>query len=171
QGFGLSLLHSPYYPKVTSRDTTAASFVAEVGLSPLDVTEVILVIRAFPIRVAGDSGPLPNQTDWETVGREGGWASSIVEYTSVTRKVRRVARFDSAVVKEAIQTNAPTTVVLNHVDYVDATCVRTGCITHKIESFVRQVESQIGTSIAYVGLGPTSLLPRPGRNKLVRRRG
>jgi adenylosuccinate synthase len=29
QGFGLSVLHSPYYPKATSRDTTAAGFVSE----------------------------------------------------------------------------------------------------------------------------------------------
>jgi adenylosuccinate synthase len=34
QGFGLSLLHSGYYPNVTSRDTSAAGFVAESGLSP-----------------------------------------------------------------------------------------------------------------------------------------
>jgi adenylosuccinate synthase len=37
QGFGLSLLHSKYYPYVTSRDTTAAGFLSETGLSPLDV--------------------------------------------------------------------------------------------------------------------------------------
>ena len=28
QGFGLSLIHSPYYPNVTSRDTTASGFLA-----------------------------------------------------------------------------------------------------------------------------------------------
>jgi adenylosuccinate synthase len=61
QGFGLSVLHSPYYPKATSRDTTAAGFVSEAGLSPLDVDQVVLVIRAFPIRVPGDSGHLSNE--------------------------------------------------------------------------------------------------------------
>ena len=72
QGFGLSNLQSCHYPRVTSRDTTAAAFVAEAGVSPLDVDEVVLVIRAFPIRVAGDSGPLPKETDWQTIAREGG---------------------------------------------------------------------------------------------------
>jgi len=57
QGFGLSLLHAADYPYVTSRDTTAAAFVSEAGLSPLDVDDIVLVLRAFPIRVGGNSGP------------------------------------------------------------------------------------------------------------------
>ncbi|MGI0016911.1 MAG: adenylosuccinate synthetase, partial [Nitrososphaera sp.] len=40
QGFGLSLYHSSYYPRTTSRDTTAAAFISEVGVSPLRVTDV-----------------------------------------------------------------------------------------------------------------------------------
>ena len=31
QGFGLSLLHGGFWPKATSRDTTAAAFLAERG--------------------------------------------------------------------------------------------------------------------------------------------
>ena len=72
QGFGLSLVHSSYYPFVTSRDTTAAAFVSEAGFSPLDVDEIVLVIRAFPIRVGGNSGPLPNEIDWHTLSTESG---------------------------------------------------------------------------------------------------
>jgi adenylosuccinate synthase len=160
QGFGLSLLHSPYYPKATSRDTTAASFVAEVGVSPLDVMEVVLVIRAFPIRVAGDSGPLPNQTDWKTITDEGGWKSPLIEFTSVTKKERRVARFDPGIVKDAIEVNAPTSIVLNHLDYIDATCVERGIVTSKIESFVGRVEQQIGAPITHLGLDPRSIIAR-----------
>src|SRR6266511_5973741 len=84
QGFGLSPLHSPTYPYVTSRDTTAAAFVSEVGLSPLDVDEVVMVLRAFPIRVSGNSGPLPNETDWGNVSEESGSPIPLIEYTSVT---------------------------------------------------------------------------------------
>ena len=57
QGFGLSLLEGGYWPKATSRSTTAAGALAEAGLSPVDVDDVTMVIRSFPIRVAGDSGP------------------------------------------------------------------------------------------------------------------
>ena len=70
QGFGLSLYHGGHYPKATSRDTTAGTFVGEAGLSPLDVDDVKMVIRTFPIRVAGDSGELPNETTWKAVAAE-----------------------------------------------------------------------------------------------------
>ena len=59
QGFGLSNLQSPYFPFATSRDTTASAFVSEAAISPLDVDEVVLVIRTFPIRVGGNSRPSP----------------------------------------------------------------------------------------------------------------
>src|SRR3990172_7811702 len=105
QGFGLSLLHSSYYPFATSRDTTAAGFISEAGLSPLDVDDVILVIRSFPIRVAGNSGPLPSETDWDELTRTSGSKGKLVEYTSVTHRVRRVGKFDPGVVQKAIMAN------------------------------------------------------------------
>jgi adenylosuccinate synthase len=71
QGFGLSLLHSPHFPMVTSRDTSAAAILSETGLSPLDVDDVVLVLRALPIRVAGNSGPFDaEELDWERVRAE-----------------------------------------------------------------------------------------------------
>ncbi|MCI0560664.1 MAG: adenylosuccinate synthetase, partial [Nitrososphaera sp.] len=88
QGFGLSVLHSRLYPYCTSRDTVAAAFVAEAGLSPIDVDEIVLVIRTFPIRVAGSSGPLPHEINWETVSSESGYPTRLIEYTSVTNRIR-----------------------------------------------------------------------------------
>src|ERR1700733_2776941 len=121
QGFGLSLLHSPHFPKATSRDTSAAAALAETGLSPLDVQDVVLVLRSFPIRVAGDSGPFgAPEITWQQIALEGGHQRPLVEYTSVTKKLRRVARFDSQIVREAIIANNPSMIVLNHLDYVDA---------------------------------------------------
>ena len=67
QGFGLSLLHAKEYPFTTSRDTSAAAFVSEAGLSPFDVKNIIMALRTFPIRVAGNSGPLPKETTWTYV--------------------------------------------------------------------------------------------------------
>ena len=67
QGFGLSVYHSPHYPYATSRDTTAAGFLSEVGVSPRLVTDIIMAVRTYPIRVAGNSGPLPNESTWEEV--------------------------------------------------------------------------------------------------------
>lgn len=160
QGFGLSLLHSPYYPYVTSRDTTAAGFVSETGLSPLDVDEVVLTIRAYPIRVGGNSGPLPNEIDWDTVTRESGSKKDIIEYTSVTKRVRRIARFHPEVVKQAIIVNKPDSIVLNHLDYIDIQCCFDDCLTEKATRFVKKVESLIGVTINYYGFGPASFVTK-----------
>jgi adenylosuccinate synthase len=157
QGFGLSLLHSPFYPFVTSRDTTAAGFLSEAGLSPMHVDNVILTIRAFPIRVAGNSGPLPNEIKWDIISTEGDLKKAVIEMSSVTKKVRRVARFDPFIVKEAIKSNSPTIVVLNHLDYFSEKCIE----SRKITSFVRDVERFLNHKIQYLGFGPDQLQINP----------
>jgi adenylosuccinate synthase len=158
QGFGLSILHSGHYPHATSRDTTAASFVAESGLSPLDVDEIVLVIRAFPIRVAGASGPLPREIDWETLTMESESRVPLREKTSVTARLRRIARFDGEIVRRAINANAPNLIWLNHVDYVDAQVSDTISPTPKMLSFISFVEQEIHRPIDYVGTGPSASL-------------
>jgi adenylosuccinate synthase len=160
QGFGLSLMHSPYYPCVTSRDTTAASFLSEVGLSPFDVDDVVMVLRAFPIRVSGNSGPLPEEITWQEVTSESGSTEPIVEHTSVTKAVRRVARFHPDVVLRAVMTNRPTRIVLNHVDYIDVTCRGAHYFTDKATCFIEKVESMIRVPIDYIGLGPSAITTR-----------
>jgi adenylosuccinate synthase len=161
QGFGLSLLHSPHYPKVTSRDTTAAAVLAEAGLSPLDVDQIVLVLRAFPIRVAGDSGPFgAEEIEWGKIAEEGGHVERLAEFTSVTGRLRRVARFDPVLVREAIAVNQPTAVVLNHLDYVDA-AAGGGGLTPRVAEFLATVTAQIGRPIDYLGLGPDELLAAP----------
>ena len=158
QGFGLSLLHSPYYPKATSRDTSAAAALSETGLSPFDVDEVVLVLRAFPIRVAGDSGPFgAPEIDWGTVAAEGGHHETVAEFTSVTGRLRRVARFDPELVRQAILVNRPTSIVLNHVDQVDARA-RRGELTSAASDFVAWVAEAIGQPVDLVGLGPHLLV-------------
>jgi adenylosuccinate synthase len=166
QGFGLSLLHSPHYPKTTSRDTTAASAVSEAGLSPLDVDQVVLVLRAFPIRVAGNSGDFGSEeVSWNTIAREGGHDAELAEYTSVTRRIRRVARFDPHLVRQAVACNQPSLIVLNHVDYVDARCA-TGTFTQRVTDFVDDVAQRIGRPIDLVGVSPDVLLPFRHANAL-----
>lgn len=165
QGFGLSLLHSPHYPYVTSRDTSAAAALAEAGLSPLDVDDVTLVLRSFPIRVAGASGPFDaEEIDWETIGREAGLNEPPQELTSVTRRVRRVARFDPEIVRKAIAVNNPSRIVLNHLDHIDASCAK-GCLSDRARDFVEQTQASIGRRIDLLGFGPNpGDLLKPGQN-------
>ncbi|MGH8477730.1 MAG: adenylosuccinate synthetase [Methylococcales bacterium] len=157
QGFGLSLLHTPHYPFATSRDTTAAGFVAEAGLSPLDVDDVVMVIRAFPIRVPGHSGPLPNETTWEEITQESNSSTPLSELTSVTRKQRRIARFDPAIVRLAIAHNRPTRIVLNHLDYLDSEGINLGQLPSKVIKFIKLVEAEIGKEVNYVGYNRTNI--------------
>lgn len=159
QGYGLSVIHSEHYPFTTSRDTSAAGFLTEAGLSPLDVDEVIMVLRSFPIRVGGNSGPLKFETDWESVQSISGKESSIKEYTTVTQRLRRVAHFDPELVRNAIIANNPSTIVLNHLDYIDGRCEYDQVITEKTYNFVLDVERQIRRKIDYVGVSPKDIYP------------
>ncbi len=78
----------------------------------------------------------------------------------MTGRIRRVARFHPAVVRAAIQTNRPTEIILNHLDYVDAECGETNGLTANVTKFVKVVESKIGNVIDAFGLGPASLVSR-----------
>ena len=159
QGFGLSVLHSKEYPYSTSRDTSAAAFVSEAGVSPFDVKKIIMTLRAFPIRVAGNSGPLPNETTWEEITQSAKAPSKILEYTTVTKKLRRVAKFDSDVVKRSIISNCPNIVVLNHCDYFDYSINNKEIISTQAEKEIEKIELQIGR-IDYIGTGDRTLFSR-----------
>jgi adenylosuccinate synthase len=142
QGFGLSLLHSPHYPYTTSRDTTAAGFLSEVGLSPLSVDNIILVLRTFPIRVEGNSGCLENEISWNEL-------EQIPELSSVTKKIRRIAKLDSEIIKKSIIANQPNMIILNHVDYIKEEDRKT---------FIKTLEKDINQNINYIGLDSQCLV-------------
>jgi adenylosuccinate synthase len=159
QGYGLSLLHGGYYPNATSRDTTAATFLGEAGLSPRDVDDITLVIRCHPIRVAGQSGPLKGETTWAQIARVAGLPDDYCELTTSTKKVRRVGAFDREVVCRAIEANNPSRIVLNHFDYIDSG-VRDHIFNVRALEFLNNVESAIGKQISWIGTGPARLIER-----------
>jgi adenylosuccinate synthase len=159
QGFGLSLYDGGFWPKATSRATTAAAALAETGLSPIDVDDVVLVLRSYPIRVAGNSGPLPGETSWEAISDAIDAQSDLREFTTVTKKLRRVGRFDASVVKAAIACNNPTTIVLNHLDYVGSARAKLSQRA-SAEHFVKSIESSIGRSVSFLGFSPKSIALR-----------
>lgn len=165
QGFGLSVLQGGYWPKATSRDTSAAGFLAEAGLSPRDVDDVTMVIRCHPIRVAGDSGPLSGETTWERIAADAGLPLDYREYTTVTKKTRRVGDFDPEIVRRAIAVNHPSRIVLNHLDYVDPR-VRAAGLTAKARKFVENVEHDIGRQVDWLGTGPASAIERQSAERI-----
>ena len=163
QGFGLSLYDGGHWPKATSRATTAAAALAETGLSPMDVDNVALVIRSYPIRVAGNSGPLPGETSWEAISESIDAQADLREFTTVTKKLRRVGHFDASVVKASIACNNPNMVVLNHLDYVgpQADLKDAGS---KLNRFIREVSEAVKIPITHFGFsdrGMTANLASP----------
>lgn len=126
----------------------------------MDVDDIIMVLRAFPIRVGGNSGRLPNEIDWPTLSLESGSPDKLVEYTSVTKTLRRVGRFDAAVVQQAITSNRPSRLVLNHLDYVDWSCRSSDAPSTRTHRFVSEIETLINKRIDYFGFGPASLFDR-----------
>lgn len=156
QGSGLSLHHG-IYPYVTGRDVTAGSIVADAGLSPRVVDDVTMVLRTYPIRVAGNSGPLANEIDWETVTEESGYEEQLVERTTVTNNVRRVGRFDFDLVKRMVMINRPSQLALMFADYLDHTDRGKTVyedLSSKTKDFVGELEDETGVPVTLIGTGP-----------------
>jgi adenylosuccinate synthase len=157
QGSGLSVYHSAYYPKATSRDTNAAGFLSEVGLSPRLVSEVVVVFRTFPIRVAGaQAGPLSKEITWDQLQAESNSPVPLHEYTSVTHKLRRIARFDWEAARRAVILNRPTRLALNFVDYLgydNRAASELEELNLRARDFIRELEG-LDAPVNYVGTGP-----------------
>ena len=156
QGFALSLLHGPDYPFVTSRDTTAAGFAMEVGLSPRLIDEIVMVVRTFPIRVGGPSGPFADEISWEEIARISGAPEALPEYTSVRKRLRRVARFNLEAVKLACAYNRPTSLAvmgLDRLDYRNSGIADINKITNKAREFLERLQLSTGINIRFCGTG------------------
>ena len=99
QGYGLGL-HAGFYPQCTSSDCRAIDFAAMAGLNPWDAEWFTpwVVARVYPIRVAGNSGPLKGESSWEDLGLP-------QEFTTVTKKVRRVGDWDADLIAAALAAN------------------------------------------------------------------
>jgi len=153
QGFGLSLYHG-IYPFVTSRDTNVANFLAEAGISPRLASEIILVIRTYPIRVAGNSGPLPNEITWKELSNRIG--KEVEEKTTVTKKVRRVAEFDIEIVKKAVFINRPTQIALQFLNYLypqDENKNSWDFLSQEAKTYIENLEHDLGVPITLIGTG------------------
>ena len=163
QGSALSLLHS-YWPYCTSIDTNAAGIISEVGIAPSRVTDVLMVVRTFPIRVAGNSGPIANETTWEEVSKLAG--RPVTEKTTVTHKTRRVAFWDDTVFETACLLNAPTEIALTFADYVDPNITDvSGNVpsvealqSSKLSAFVDSCSSELKEKLRYISTGADSVI-------------
>jgi adenylosuccinate synthase len=162
QGYGLGL-HAGFYPKCTSSDCRAIDFMAMAGVHPwlFDETKVHVVARIFPIRVAGESGPMPSgETTWEALGLP-------EEHTTVTKKVRRVAQPDWPLVAEAVRANGGAPVVRVALTMLDQIFPEIkdkhlweeevdSAVMNKIRDYIKGVQVEVGAPIEWVATGPNT---------------
>ena len=154
QGYALGL-HAGHYPYCTSSDTRAIDFCAMAGVMPWDVAvdefEIYVVLRTFPIRVAGNSGPTSGETSWDELGRD-------PEFTTVTNKVRRVGTWDAPLAREAVRANGGNkhcTVALTMFDYVFPAIygmTSRDALTTEMLDYIDQVEFDAGAKVSLTEL-------------------
>lgn len=161
--------HAGHYPKCTSSDCTAIDFLSMAGLSPWLVQpedlEIWVVFRPYPIRVAGDSGPLNFETTWENLGLP-------VELTTVTRKPRRVGLWDPRAARAAMYANGfsehrrgPVRVALTMADQMVPTCSGLTSLegidqptADAIGRLVSTKSHDLGQLVSLLGTGPATVV-------------
>lgn len=154
QGSGLSLIHGPW-PYVTSADTNAAQLMADVGLAPQLLDQTIMVCRTYPIRVAGNSGPMNSEITWDELNRRLG-KEGITERTTVTKKTRRISEWDERLVQRACTLNQPTDIALTFLDYLtmeDEGKTDWADLSPKSKGFIEYVETLTGVPCTLLGTG------------------
>jgi adenylosuccinate synthase len=153
QGSGLSLIHGPW-PFVTSADTNAGQFAADLGIAPRFIDRTLLVVRSHPIRVAGNSGPLKNEMTWSQMSAALG--KTVEEKTTVTLKTRRVGEWDEDLFTAALKLNAPTSLALTFTDYIDPAVegiTMYSALSSKVKGFIAYLERLSGVPVLFAGTG------------------
>lgn len=169
QGFDLDINHGLEYPYCTSRQTITCQLLADAGLPPQSVEEVIAVIRSYPIRVGnnydeqgrliGYSGPYNTpEITWEEVARRAGAPmDAIKEYTTVTGKLRRVFEMSWTRLEKMCAINGVTQIALNFANYIDWSILganKEEQLTDKVWDFIHKVQATTGVEVTLVGTGP-----------------
>jgi adenylosuccinate synthase len=127
QGTLLDLDHGSY-PYVTSSNPVAGGACTGGGIGPLQVDEVIGVMKAYSTRVG--SGPFPTEL-FDDVGR--GIAERGREFGTVTGRPRRVGWFDTVPLRYAVAVNSNTAVVLNKLDILSGIETLHLCVAYEID--------------------------------------
>jgi adenylosuccinate synthase len=133
QGTLLDLDHGSY-PYVTSSNPVAGGACTGGGIGPLQVDEVIGVMKAYTTRVG--SGPYPTEL-LDGVGA--GIAARGREVGTVTGRSRRVGWFDAVPLRYAVAVNSVSSIMLNKLDILSGVDPLRLCVAYEIDG--RRVES------------------------------
>lgn len=174
QGCDLDINYGLAYPNTTSRQCHAGQLVADCGISPRLVTDIIMIMRPYPIRISNttnltnsDGSTLitssgdydgSDEITWDIVKERCGAPADVQfgEMTTVTKKMRRVFEPNWDRLKYVTKLNRPTEIALNFAQYIDYNILgKTSVddITPKVWEFIRKVENITGVPVTMVGTG------------------
>jgi adenylosuccinate synthase len=132
QGTLLDLDHGSY-PFVTSSNPVAGGACTGGGVGPLQVSEVIGVMKAYTTRVG--AGPYPTELQ-DAIGE--GIATRGHEFGTTTGRRRRVGWFDAVPLRYAVDVNSVSSIVLNKLDILSGLDEILLCVAYEIDG--RRVE-------------------------------
>jgi adenylosuccinate synthase len=133
QGTLLDIDHGSY-PFVTSSNPIAGGACTGGGIGPLQVDEVIGVMKAYSTRVG--SGPYPTEL-LDEIGH--GIATRGHEVGTTTGRPRRVGWFDSVSLRYAVAVNSVSSIMLNKLDILSGIDPIRMCVAYEIDG--RRVEA------------------------------
>ena len=157
QGTDLCLNHS-FYPYCTSRDVIASTLLGDCGIAPFYCRHVIGVMRTYPIRVAGNSGPMgADEITWQEVQNRCGRKESIQEITTVTKRVRRVSEISYDRLRHSVMLNRPNMLFITFLDYINSKDYKVNDVknlSQEAKNFIKKVESETGVPVVAASTGP-----------------
>lgn len=176
QGCDLDINYGLDYPHTTSRQCNASQLVADCGISPRLVDEIVMVMRPYPIRISNETSlfgekdsihPLmvssgdydgAEEITWDEVRRRCGAPDDVNfgEKTTVTKKTRRVFELNIERLKYVTMLNRPTCIALNFAQYIDwdaCGCKSFDELPEKVKAFVDYIEALTGVPVRFIGTG------------------
>ena len=142
QGTLLDLDHGSY-PFVTSSNPVAGGACTGGGIGPLQVDEVIGVMKAYSTRVG--AGPYPTELADE-IGA--GIAERGHEYGTVTGRPRRVGWFDAVPLRYAVAVNSVSSIMLNKLDILSGVDPLRICVGYEIDGRLVETWPSSGAALA-----------------------
>jgi adenylosuccinate synthase len=127
QGTLLDLDHGSY-PYVTSSNPVAGGACTGGGIGPLQVDEVMGVMKAYSTRVG--SGPYPTEL-LDGIGQ--GIAARGHEVGTTTGRPRRVGWFDAVPLRHAVAVNSVSSIMLNKLDILSGIETIRMCVGYVVD--------------------------------------
>lgn len=169
QGFELGVNHGFQYPNCTSRECSPMQGLSDNGIPLKHVRDIYGVIRTYPIRISNEmanedggqaySGDGGKELTWEEVEKRAGaplGTFSSNEFSTVTKKLRRVFVLDIVRVKRAVKLTGVNKLALNFIQYInyeDAGVTQYKKLSEKSKQFIEMIEHETRVPIVLVGTG------------------